>query len=304
MFFRLLHRFNDHLDVYFGEKLLLRYVYMPRSMPLESPRPYIHPLNTLAGDTLTLFRPNDHRWQHGLSMAVPYLSGENFWGGPTYSRDEGYVQRLNNGQQRHEDWLSLTCDERAGVQLVERLTWITQSGERWIDEQRQINVTQADADDGVYLLTLHLQLTNIRGEALMFGSPTTEGRPQAGYGGLHWRGARDLQHGTLTLDSGQVGQADLDLMGRRGAWLAYSGVHDGVDRASTLIFVDSPHNPRYPTPWFTRTEQAAAVSFALCYDERLLLPPAQTLDLVYRCIVCSGALTYPAMTALVSGSSQ
>ena len=48
-----------------GGGLLLRYVYRPDTAPDESPRPYAHPVNTLAGEGLTNFRPNDHRWRMG-----------------------------------------------------------------------------------------------------------------------------------------------------------------------------------------------------------------------------------------------
>lgn len=300
MFFRLLHRFNDHIEVYYGERLLLRYVYVPRTPAAESPRPYLHPLRTLAGDTLTLHRPHDHRWQHGLSVAIPYLSGENFWGGPTYSREAGYAQQTNHGQQRHTDWAAMTCDDHAGVDLTERLMWITQAGTPWIAETRRLQVHGLDESAGHYALTFTLRLTNIHHAALAFGSPTTEGRPQAGYGGLHWRGARDLQDGALLLADGRTGSADLDLMGQAAPWLAYSGSHDGADRASTLLFLDTATNPRSPTQWFTRTEKAAAVSFALCYDTRYLLPPGDTLALTYTLVICTGQRTKAELDALAA----
>ncbi|MDX1991037.1 MAG: PmoA family protein [bacterium] len=295
MFFRLLHKFNDNIELYYGERLLFRYVYYPRTAQHESPRPYFHPIRTLAGDTLTLYRPHDHRWQHGLSMAVPFLSGENFWGGPSFVLDENggqYIQKANNGQQRHEDWESMTCDDHDGAHLVERLAWMTQSGEKWLDETRTISVTRLDETAGHWTLKVGLRLTNVRGHLLEFGSPTTEGRPNAGYGGLHWRGARDLQGGTITLADGRTGKTDHDLMGQAAPWLAYSGQHDGLDRASTLIFVDDPANPRFPTQWFTRTTDAAAVSFAFAFDQRYPLPPGETLALNYRLIVVNGVLSH------------
>ncbi len=299
MFFRLIHKFHEHLEIYYGERLLFRYVYIPRTQTIESPRPYFHPIKTLAGDTLTLFRPNDHRWQHGLSMAIPYLSGENFWGGSTYQHDTGYVQKPNNGQQRHLDWNKMLCDEVQGVHLTEQLVWVTQSGEKWLDETRQISVSQIAPNADYWTLEVQLWLKNRRGEVVEFGSPTSEGRPEAGYGGLHWRGSRDLQNGLLTLFDGQTGKTDGDLMGKSGAWLAYSGLHDGVDRSSTLVFVDSPSNPRYPTKWFTRTEQAAAVSFAFAYDQRYALPPDETLALKYKIIIANGTWTQDKINAVL-----
>lgn len=51
---------DDAVSLYAGELLLFRYVYRPELEAKESPKPYFHPVNSLDGDTLTNFRPNDH----------------------------------------------------------------------------------------------------------------------------------------------------------------------------------------------------------------------------------------------------
>src|SRR5215831_7409494 len=104
---RTIHLLGRRVDVRHRDRLLFRYVYAPDTPPVESPRPYFHPLRTLAGDVVTIFRPHDHRWHHGLSMTSANLSGENFWGGPTYVDGQGYAQLPNNGTVRHESWESL-----------------------------------------------------------------------------------------------------------------------------------------------------------------------------------------------------
>ncbi len=45
-----------------------------------------------------------------------------------------------------------------------------------------------DPADGSWALTWSTAVTNRRAEPLRFGSPTTHGRPDAGYTGLFWRG--------------------------------------------------------------------------------------------------------------------
>lgn len=286
------HTLHSHIDAAHSGRPLFRYVYQPAVAQVESPRPYFHPLYTLAGDVLTGFRPHDHRWHHGLSLTCAHLSGQNFWGGPTYVRDRGYLQLPNNGAQVHLGWDEITADPD-GVILRQRLAWVTQSGARWLAEERRIAVTEVDSDSGWWALDLHFTLSNVRGEPLVFGSPTTEGRPAAGYGGLFGRGAHDLAGGTVYVASGAEARGcddDDAVMGQRGAWLAYTAAHDSADRASTLLFLDDPANPHYPTPWFARTTYAG-VSFAFMYDTPRALEAGAALSLRYRIVISCGAWT-------------
>lgn len=295
---RLIHTFDDRVDLYHDEQLLFSYVYQPQTVQLEAPRPYFHPLCTLAGDTVTNFRPNDHRWHHGLSMTFAYLSGQNFWGGVTYVRDHGYQQLNNNGRQQHITWGEMTTADN-GVILAERLTWLTEDGEEWIDEVREIRVPEVNTEKGYWMLDISMKLRNIRSESLLFGSPTTEGRHMAGYGGLSWRGARDLHNGQLMLAGGETATDDDTLMGQSAQWIAYTGVHDGVDRASTVVFVDKPSNPRYPNRWFSRTQGYAGVSFAFMFDEYYELPAGDELALAYRVIIANGAWSHADVEAAI-----
>jgi hypothetical protein len=49
--------------------LLFRYVVVPGTAGKESPRPYVHPLRSLAGDTLTNFRRPHLLTGRGLCVA-------------------------------------------------------------------------------------------------------------------------------------------------------------------------------------------------------------------------------------------
>ncbi|MBA3635756.1 MAG: PmoA family protein, partial [Rubrobacteraceae bacterium] len=117
---RLAHAVGEAVELCEGRDLLFRYVYESGVDPEESPKPYFHPLRTLAGEEVTLFRPHDHPWHTGLAMTSAYLSGENFWGGPTFVRDEGYAWLENQGRIRHEAWNEMHGD---GPFLSERLSW-------------------------------------------------------------------------------------------------------------------------------------------------------------------------------------
>ena len=92
---------------------LFRYVYRPGDPQLESPRPYFHPVTTLGGDVVTIYRPHDHVWHKGIALSLPHVGPDNFWGGPTF-RDGGYVQLPNDGAMRHDgfDQAVVTADQR------------------------------------------------------------------------------------------------------------------------------------------------------------------------------------------------
>ncbi len=78
MTLQLIHTYGRHIDLCYRERLLARYVYVPDTAPEEAPKPYFHPLHTLANNTVTLYRPHDHVWHTGLAMTMAELSGQNF----------------------------------------------------------------------------------------------------------------------------------------------------------------------------------------------------------------------------------
>ncbi|MER7622258.1 PmoA family protein [Streptomyces sp. NPDC126503] len=253
---------------------LFRYVHRPVMDPFEAPKPYLHPVRTLAGDVVTGYRPHDHRWHKGIQMTASWVSGQNFWGGGTYLRGQGYVDLPNLGTMRS---LALSAESGHGRAVItEDLAWHTSAGEHWIDERRTL--TARDAETDCWTLEVTTALTNVHGATLTFGSPGTQGRELAGYSGLFWRGPRDFTGGEV------IGPA----MGEKGDWLAFTGSHDEVDRSSTLLFLDDPDTPGR---WFVRSEPIPAVNPSLAFDEELTLAPGATLARRYRIVVADGAWT-------------
>jgi len=277
---RLVGSGDERVEVLWGRLPLFTYVYRVAAPRSESPKPYLHPIRTLSGDVITAFRPDDHVWHKGVQMTAPNLSGQNFWGGGTYVHGSGYVDLPNNGTMEHVEWEAFETDGTA-ARLVERLTWRTAAGEAWIDERRTIEVPRVDAAAGVYQLSFTCQLRNVASNDLVFASPAIEGRPDAGYGGLFWRGPDSFVGGRAMAAGGLEGA---DVMGSRAQWLAFTGHHEGGG-VSTLIFIDDRMNPRYPTEWFVRTSPIACVSPAFAFSERLTLPPADELTLRHALVV-------------------
>jgi hypothetical protein len=273
----LIHRLHDAIELQYQEQTLFRYSYEPHTTLTEAPRPYFHPLRTLAGNEVTLFRPYDHVWHIGLSMTAPNLSRQNFWGGPSYLRDKGgYVRLDNHGRIEHAEWQELSCDDEA--RCVERLKWITHTGDTWIDEERHIVVGEIDQANMYWSLDLSFSLLNVAQHPLIFGSPTTEGRPLAGYGGLFWRGPRSFLHGKILAAEGLEGP---EVMGKASPWLAYT------------VFIDQPSNPRFPNQWFVRNDPYACVSCAFAFEDEYTLQPEERLNLTYRVVLACGEWSRP-----------
>lgn len=262
----LTHVHGDRVTVAHGAAgtELFSYVYRPEAA-WEAPKPYLHPVRTLSGAVVTDYRPNDHRWHKGLQLTASHLSGQNLWGGNTYVHGEGYralPERV--GSMAHVSFEEIGAEADHAV-IAERLTWHPHGGELWAEEERRIEVRDVDPDTGSWTLTWTSAVTNRRAEPLRFGSPTTHGRPAAGYTGLFWRGPRAFRGGRVftaqSAASAESGEpADAGPMGSSARWLAYVGEHDGRDGHATLVFEHAPSNDHsgekgtHPAHWFVRSD--------------------------------------------------
>jgi len=276
------HALGRSVTVSAGDVSLFTYVYAPDTVQLESPKPYLHPIQTLAGDLVSLFRPHDHVWHKGIAWSLPHVGEHNFWGGPTYVHGQFYVQQENNGSAVHREMTSLSATG-GRADIAHRLDWISQAGQKVIEEQRTLTATVLD--DVSWALIFETTMTNVSGATLDFGSPTTKGRENAGYGGLFWRGPRSFTGGTVQSPDG-VG-AD-DLRGTRADWFAFRGRHDESGRSSTIVMIDDAENPQHPPQWFTRSEEFACLCPAPFFSEELALEHGRTLRFRYAVVVATG----------------
>jgi hypothetical protein len=272
---------------------LFGYVYRPGDAQYESPRPYFHPVRTLGGDVVSIFRPHDHLWHKGIALSLPYVGQENFWGGPTFVRDRGYQRLENNGAMVHEFFEELRLEDGA-VTFTESLAWHAQAGARVIEERRHVSADVL-AESGAWRLSFATTLNNVSGSTITFGSPTTNGRENAGYGGLFWRGPRSFTGGTVTMPEGSGGD---ELMGKRAPWVALTGRHDETDCSSTLLMRESPDNFSFPNQWFVRSSMFACIGSAPFFSEEHDLADGTSLTLGYEVFVIYGAADKQQLEAL------
>jgi len=303
--FTITHELDRSISVRLDGVELAEYVYAPHTVPLESPKPYLHPLRTRSGHLVSLFRPHDHVWHKGIAWSLPHVGTENFWGGPTFVPGQFYVQLENNGRAEHAELLDLRADAESAV-IAHRLDWITQAGTRIVDETRRLTATLADPDAngpiptddngaGAWVLTFESRMRNVGPEDLWIGSPTTKGRENAGYGGLFWRGPRSFTNGRLRTVDGDGGD---ELRGTRHAWMGFTGRHDGIDEASTIVMVDDPGNIHHPPQWFARSEEFACMCPAPFFSEEVLLARGEEVVFRYAVVIADGAAPGDEVAAL------
>lgn len=236
-----------------------------------APRPYLHPVRTLGGTPVTDARPTDHPWHLGLSVALQDVDGGNFWGGPTYVRDVGYTARDDHGRIEHEAFVALGDDG-----FTERLRWVTAGGEPLLAELRSV---RAHLVGHGWELELRTTLTNVTSRTVTLGSPATNGRDGAGYGGLFWRlpptrrpevragaaAGEDAAHGSVA------------------PWLAWT------DPTFTLVLAPADDATR-ADPWFVRLADYPGVGLQLAARRPLHLPPAHGVTRGLRALVADGAV--------------
>ena len=218
-----------------GGGLLLRYVFRPDTAPDESTRPYAHPVCTLAGEVLTNFRPNDHRWHHGLSFTITCVSGHNFWGGGTYRKADGYQMRADHGTQQHTGWV-----EQGANCLAHTLDWRAgPKGELLLQEKRTLACRVLSPT--AWSLRWTAALKNVSGRTLELGHyHSNQGLAGSHYSGLQFRGARELLDDHLDPVIGVFAEGGLSgeaaVHGAAAHWMEWRGQKDTSLRRVTVHF--------------------------------------------------------------------
>lgn len=272
---------NDAPVLRIAGRPVARYVIRPELPARLSPRPYLHPVTTLAGTAVTELGPADHPHHLGVGVAVPDVEGHNFWGGRTYVRDRGPTELDDHGTQRHAAFR--LCDS-AG--FVARLRW-TAAGTELLRERRTVAAVELTAS--AWALDFAFGLTNVTPAPLSIGSPATNGRPGAAYGGYFWRargepGAPDV----FTAD----GEGEAAVHGTRADWLALAGA------TWTLVFAGATDTSRQD-PWFVRAADYPGVGSSLAAEERLTIEPGDTAVRRIVTVVADGRLGRDQAAALV-----
>jgi hypothetical protein len=251
----------------------------------HSPRPFLHPVPTPGGLSVSDYRPADHPWHWGLGIAVSNIAvaGQahpvNLWGGPTYSDGQGYVQLPNNGSQR----VRRTVRERDGV--VQHIDWRAADGSSFLAEERTWHAESLTAAGSEWILTfVRSRWANTSGEPLAFGSPTTAGRPDAGYGGFFLRLPASFDGAAIIAGSadGAGSIPEVEAMGGRRPWLGLRS------ETASVLMVPGAGTPGGPTPWFVRSTGTPMLCAAPFFHHEVHLAAGEVLDWSWSLLAADG----------------
>jgi predicted dehydrogenase len=253
----------------------------------STPRPYLHPVRTLAGVVVSATHPADHDWHTGVGMAIPDVNGSNFWGGGTYAPDRGYELLDDHGVVVGGP-VEL---EPSGFR--QQLEWVGSSGAKELVEDRRVGWAGVTA--GVWRLAFVSSLT--ADSQAQLGSPGSKGRVGGGYGGFFWRfpSCGNVEVFTPTASGEQA------VHGSVAPWVAWSAdfaAGPGISGPATIIVAAANPAPR-AEPWFVRVSDYPGLGSALAWDRPVVLSAGEPLERRFDIWVADGRLDFDAVAAAV-----
>lgn len=148
-------------------------------------KPYLHPLRTPEGHTVSLAMPHDHPHHKGLMYALR-MPGVNFW------EERSTLPGEIVGRQVHEHFADLV-ESGEQVGFGEVLRWEAETGEVLLRERREVAVRRSeDGKNYRWRWTAELEpLTDVRLMKSQWSIPAATGNP-INYHGLGIRLCREF----------------------------------------------------------------------------------------------------------------
>ncbi|OOP62684.1 oxidoreductase [Arthrobacter sp. SRS-W-1-2016] len=248
-----------------------------------SPRPYLHPVRTLAGVKVTDHLPADHPWHLGAGFALQDVNGSNFWGGKTYTRAAGrYEERQDHGR-------IIEQSAPSGAALLEQdLSWQAPDGTELLRERRTTHSLLVDYR--TWQLELRTELTAVVDSSL--GGPGSNGALGSGYGGFFWRLPACSEAEVFTAE----GRGEPAVHGSASPWLAWTA--DFPEGPATLVFA-APAEAQ--DPWFVRMADYPAVGSALVWERPVDLTAGDSLVRTFAVWIVDAKLSPADVAELVAG---
>jgi hypothetical protein len=256
----------------------------------SQPKVYFDPLGTVAGKSLTWNAPADHAWHHGLWFSWKTINDVNYWEFDGTGKPAGTTELVDVVIDTSRE------DERL---VTLKFVYHPAGDDRNVMSEAVKLRMELPRTDGSYRIDWQ-QLSTALVDLQLDRTPPP-GRPggvaHGGYGGLSYRGARNLEN-VVMIDS--EGRQDMQTHREPARWLDATGTVDG-ESAGLAIF-DHPKNPRHPTPWFVVRDRTPLGPFwytnpALLCWEPYGMKSGETLELNYRILVHEGKMDVESLEA-------
>lgn len=256
--------------------------------PTSSPRPFLHPVRTLGGVTVTDQQPLDHVWHLGVCTALQDVDGVNFWGGRTYTREaQRYVWRDDHGR------VVRVAAHRADDRLDEELAWVGPDGAAVLTEERRW--TFRPVREHAWELGLRFRLSPAGDRPVRLGSPGSNGRVGGGYGGFFWRLPACADADVFTADAA----GEESVHGSTSPWLAFAA--DFAGGPATLVLRRGGDSA---DPWFVRHAGYPGVGLALAWDTPVTTTTVRPVEREVHVLVVDGRLDAARVAALLEDAAR
>ncbi len=296
---------SKKVEVLYDGKLLTAYCFFD-----STEKPVLFPIKTLSGVTVTRGYPvapvagerTDHPHHLGLWMNYESVNGLDFWNNSTAIAPEKkpkygsikHVKILSSEGKKDKaslEALSHWVDMEGNVLIEEKTKFVfSKTGNDFIIDRSSTLEAKApevifkDVKDGMIAIRVSRQLEMPSKEASKFvdihGEVTT---------------VAPMDDGTVTgMYVNKEGVTGDDVWGKRSPWVTLNGKKDG--ETISIVIVDHPQNPGYPTYWHTRGYGLFAANplgqkvFSKGEEEmNLNLKQGQNVVFKYRVIIHSGS---------------
>lgn len=246
----------------------------------SAPRPYFHPVLSLASTVLTEVAPADHPHHLGLSIAFSDLNGTNFWGGSTYTAERGPVMLPNHGSQVLSGWTA-SAGEGSGT-----VTWRSQHGIAVAQEIRTVRCFPHPTPE-TWSLSLSSVMVPAAGvQRLEVSSAAVKGRTGAGYGGIFWRFQEGDGEPLVLSEAGSGADA---AHGSDSPWLSIGMVISGAPVTVVLA-----QEPCHIFPWFIRADGYLGAGPAVAWSDKAVADADRPLVQSLHAVIHDGPVTSPA----------
>jgi len=269
-----------------GEQVLWQLVADP-----AEPKVYFHPLATVGGEVLTVNRPADHPWHHGLWSSWKFINGVNYW-------EENPKTQISDGKTE-----LVSADFKPGndfsAKVVLAIQYHLPGQPVLMTEARELSITPPDAQ-GCYRIDWQSTFTAADAALDLGRTPLAHEAGGKAYGGYAGLSARLLfrPEGWSILSS--EGENDMKAAhGQKARWMDFSSAGAG------LAICEHPDNLRSPSPWYVHDQKPMSFfSPSPLYHESLKLAAGQSLTLKYRVLVHAQAMTAAQFDAECAGMAR